>query len=42
MVANAFSLNIQEADAGGSRGFEASLVYTGSSKTARTVRPICL
>jgi hypothetical protein len=34
MVANAFNLSIQEAEAGGALEFEVSLVYRVSSRTA--------
>jgi hypothetical protein len=38
VVAHTFSTSTQEAEAGGSLKFEASLVYRVSSRTARTIQ----
>jgi hypothetical protein len=38
MIAHAFNLSTREAEAGGSPELEASLVYTVSSRTARTAQ----
>jgi hypothetical protein len=40
VVAHTFNPRIQEAEAGGSLELETSLVYRGSSKTARVTQPV--